>query len=131
MAGLLSGGQIILAREIKNMLIVGSIFVKENFAPGVGELGMLAVSAAYLRRGLGKLLVGAAEEVCRSKHCSRMRLELLTPRDSVHAVKVWLDAWYSSLGYVKGLPEDFGQAFPRIQPLLACDCIFTVYMKEL
>ena len=43
----------------------------------------------------------------------------------------WLEMWYGRLGYIKGAPEDFAAAFPRIAPLLAVPCEFTVYLKPL
>jgi GNAT superfamily N-acetyltransferase len=126
----LTESKIILAYTSTGLL-VGSIFVNPHFDESLGELGMLCVALSHLRKGLGNVLINAAELHCLSKGCKTMRLELLTPANFVHPVKAWLDLWYSSLGYVKGMPEDFGLAFPRVQPLLACDCVFTAYLKAL
>ena len=92
---------------------------------------MLSVAAEHLGRGLGRQLVGAAEARCRDSGRAVMRLELLAPRGYEHATKRWLGMWYQRMGYQKGQPDDFGAAFPRIAPLLACDCVFTVYLKAL
>lgn len=111
--------------------LCGCIFVNASFGEALGELGMLCVSETCLGRGLGRLLVSSAELYCKKNGCKQMRLELLTPRAFVHPVKAWLDGWYQRLGYVKGVTEDFGAAYPRIAPLLACECNFTVYLKDL
>jgi len=131
MTSFLSDGRIILAYEAATGAIVGSILVTHNFGEHLGELGMLCVAQTHLRQGLGKILVKAAEDHCRLKGCTEMRLELLKPAKFVHPVKTWLHEWYTSLGYIQGNSEDFASAFPRIAPLLACDCLFTVYKKQL
>ena len=92
---------------------------------------MIAAIEEETGKGLGKLLVAQAENRAREHGCTTMRLELLTPSDWEHPVKKILDAWYARLGYVKGGPEPFEAAHPHIAPLLACTCIFTVYLKPL
>jgi len=136
MAAHLAEGNILIAREREGIgseavRITGCIFVNSAFAAGTGELGMLSAASDCLGRGLGKQLVQAAEQHCRLAGCAHMRLELLTPRDFCHPTKAWLDRWYQRMGYTKGQPDDFGRAFPRIAPLLACECVFTAYLKAL
>lgn len=130
MRSFLLDSKILLARCISGE-IVGCVFVNTSFREGLGELGMLCVSETYLGKGLGTVLISAAEQHCRQFGCKKVQLELLTPRDYVHPVKAWLQGWYQRLGYVKGMPEDFGTAYPRMQPLLACECVFTAYVKQL
>lgn len=132
MTELLASSKMLLSREQSpSCLLVGCVYVNKSFGKHLGELGMLCIADSHLGKGLGLSLVKAAEEYCYSHGCTNMRLELLSPRSYVHEVKDWLDKWYTRLGYVKGQPEDFGAAFPRIQPLLACDCVFTPYIKQL
>ena len=131
MKSFISDGRIILAYEVATRTIAGSILVTHNFGERLGELGMLCVAQTHLRQGLGKILVKAEEDHCRLKGCTEMRLELLKPAKFVHPVKTWLHKWYTRLGYIQGNSEDFASAFPRIAPLLACDCLFTVYKKQI
>ena len=106
MAAHLKRGEILIARS--SVEVAGSIFVNPFFEENIGELGMLCVAEKFLRRGLGKMLVHAAEVHCKSvASCKHMRLELLTPAAYIHPVKAWLDKWYTSMGYVKGTPENF------------------------
>lgn len=113
--------------------IVGSIMVNSEFeqTKSIGELGMLAVSRQYLRLGIGRALVNAAEKYCSDAGCKTIRLELLEPSLYKHEFKVMLDSWYSSLGYVRGESEDFAELYTELAPLLACPCSFTVYLKPL
>ena len=74
---------------------------------------MLNVAEDHRRSGAGRALIAAAEERCRASGCQRIRLQLLTPKDFVHPVKVWLEQWYTQLGYVRqGDGEDFGKGVP-------------------
>ena len=128
----LQKSEILIARTSTEQLIAGSVFVNPFFEDSVGELGMLCVDEKFLRKGLGKLLVCAAEDYCKVEgNCKQMRLELLTPTAFAHPVKTWLEKWYISLGYVKGSPENFAENYPRIAPLLAMECEFTVYLKNI
>ena len=112
--------------------LAGSVLCDVAFdaAARVGELGMLCVDATCLGQGVGRLLMREAEATCVAAGCVAMRLELLSPSEFAHPVKVWLDGWYQREGYVKGALEDFASAYPRIAPLLV-PCVFTTYRKEL
>jgi len=66
-----------------------------------GEFGALVAGPAFRGRGIGSKLVEAAEAWAKSHALSRMRLELLTPRDWVHPGKQFLERWYSRRGYVR------------------------------
>lgn len=131
---ILAKGRLILCREVIGNTaypLVGSIMVNSQFDTSTGELGMLSVSADYLRLGIGGALVKAAETHCHTAGCTAMRLELLEPSAYKHEFKVMLDSWYSSLGYVRGGSEDFATLYTDLAPLLACPCSFTVYLKSL
>lgn len=125
----LSSSKILLARD--NDIIVGCIFVDKSFGDQLGELGMLSVSKSHLGKGLGVMLINAAESFCKSNGCLQMRLEVLTPKNYVHETKDWLGKWYERLGYVKGSPEDFAIHYAHIAPFLLCECIFYVYIKDI
>ena len=97
-----------------------------------GEIGMLAVASSHLGSGVGRRLVAAAEARCRSSGCAVARLELLAPRDWTHPFKARLREWYEGrLGYEPMHEADFAADYPRIAPLLACPCTYTVFHKEL
>ena len=114
-------------------IIVGSVYVTNCFNENseLGELGMLAVNKEYLGQGIGTLLINCAEEYCKKSNCKQIRLELLTPKSYEHPFKKRLNLWYTKLKYKKGITEDFNSAYPQIVPMLACDCDFTVYTKDL
>jgi len=96
------------------------------------ELGMLGVHQEWLRRGLGEVLIKAAEAKARRMGSSTMKLEILSPRDVEHPVKAMLKAWYTKRhGYVEAEQEDFAAGNPDLAPLLAVPCDFTVYRKPL
>ena len=112
---------------------MGSVFCNTVFdtEKKIGELGMLAAKDEFCGKGLGNGLISQAEARAKHNGCTNMRLELLTPRDWEHPVKVILDKWYTKVGYVKGDTEDFDKSYPHISPMLACPMNFTVYLKPL
>ena len=58
--------------------------------------------------------------------------QLLAPRDWTHPFKARLREWYECrLGYEPMHEADFAADYPRIAPLLACPCTYTVFHKEL
>lgn len=57
-----------------------------------GYFGMLSVAPAHQRTGLGARLVGAIEDFCRERGCTRMELTAVNLRQE-------LPAWYGKLGY--------------------------------
>jgi hypothetical protein len=60
-----------------------------------------------------------------------MQLELLVPREWSHPSKVFLNEWYTRIGYRidrTGSIEDF---YPALAPHLATPCDFIVYHKDL
>ena len=79
--------------------------------------------------GLGRSLIGRAEQRAKDHGCEKMRLELLTPRDWEHPVKKFLDEWYQRIGYVKGDEANFEDQYAHRVNDLACPCKFTVYLK--
>ena len=67
------------------------------------ELGMVSVHENYLRKGIATHLINAAEARGRELGCTTMRLEILSPRDWEHPMKVMLKKWYTEkLKYVEG-----------------------------
>mmetsp|Transcript_42706 Transcript_42706/g.101393 ORF Transcript_42706/g.101393 Transcript_42706/m.101393 type:complete len:189 (-) Transcript_42706:45-611(-) len=110
---------------------IGSVTVDPEAGPLRGELGMLSVTPELQGKGIGSRLLLAAEQSCRESGCEVVQLQLLLPARGVHLAKQKLHAWYSRLGYKAGSTTAFGECYPQITPLLACDCVLTTYTKEL
>ncbi|GBG29299.1 Hypothetical Protein FCC1311_055212 [Hondaea fermentalgiana] len=114
--------------------ILGSVMCKAPFKKDneeLAELGMLAVAENATGLGLGSQLIEAAETHARSKGCTIMRLEILSPAEYVHPFKQRLHKWYCRLGYEPGPVEDFKESYPALADLLAVKCKFQVYHKPL
>jgi len=110
--------------------IVGSIkyqIINET----TSEFGILVADRNYRGKGIGTVLVDAAEQKARSDNKKTMRLELLTPRHWQHPSKEFLKGWYSRLGYEPSFSEPFEKTNPEKVDMLAAECDFTVWLKEL
>ena len=60
-----------------------------------------------------------------------MQLELLVPRGWSHPSKVFLDQWYTRMGYRVTRTGAIEEAYPELAPLLATPCDFLIYRKPL
>lgn len=80
-----------------------------------GYFGMLAVDPQRQSRGLGRMLVAAAEEHCRCQGCEAMDITVLSLRAE-------LPAFYRKLGYEEIGTEEFRPSRP-LQHGLECHCI--------
>lgn len=118
-----------LSRSAENR-ILGQVVVK-SVGTVEFEVGMLAVTADVRGRGLGSMLMAAAERHACELGANALRLELLTPRHWDHPQKVKLDRWYRNLGFEPTASGDFGKEFPQLCKLLATEAKFTVYTKRL
>ena len=65
-----------------------------------GYFGMLSVDPARQGMGLGRRMVGAAEEYCRARGCRRMELQTVSLRTE-------LPPFYERLGYVRSGTKEF------------------------
>jgi GNAT superfamily N-acetyltransferase len=102
--------------------LAGCVRVRE-LDERTGELGML--SAARAGSGAGRELIALAEGWARERGKTRMRLQLLVPREGEHPFKVRLDGWYRRLGYAPVFREPFDH------PGLAAPCDLLNYEKTL
>lgn len=125
---LLRGKRLILADL--DGTIVGSVNVNLT-DESVAEFGMLAADPAHRGRGIGSMLVKAAEEWARSRNRVTMRLELLTPRLWTHPSKEFLKAWYTRIGYLPQFTEPLENTHPELVGELATECDFTVWHKKI
>jgi GNAT superfamily N-acetyltransferase len=130
---LLGAGRLVLALDRRGAvegsanLYVGG----EAFGRGVAEFGMLAVAEHALGHGVGRTLLRECQARAKAAGCTALRLEILHPSGWQHPAKTRLEAWYRREGFLPSAAEDFGRMFPHLQSSLACDCSFTVYLKQL
>ena len=92
---------------------------------------MLAADPAVRGRGVGRDLVRFAEDICRERGSTVMRLELLVPRDWVSEPKEFLRAWYSRLGYRLHRVGTIDEDHPQLAPQLAGPTDYQIYLKRL
>ncbi len=139
----IDGAQRTSAREITAFVGAGELAVArvdgrpagvvriQQLDPDTGEFGMLAVDPAIRGRGVGRDLVRFAEDTCRERGSTVMRLELLVPRGWVLESKEFLHAWYSRLGYRLDRVGTFDQDYPHLAPHLAGPTDYRIYLKRL
>jgi GNAT superfamily N-acetyltransferase len=96
-----------------------------------GEFGMLAADPAVRGRGVGRDLVRFAEDTCRERGRTVMRLELLVPRGWVLDSKEFLHAWYTRLGYELDRVGTIDEDYPQLAPQLAGPADYRIYRKRL
>jgi GNAT superfamily N-acetyltransferase len=128
MAGLVRAGQIAVARL--NGTVVGTVRV-QRLDCAVGEFGMLVAEPAHRGLGIGRRLVGFAEQASRERGLSTMQLELLVPRTWTHPGKQSLHDWYTRIGYQPVRKGTIDEQYPALAPLLTTPCDFVTYQKPL
>jgi GNAT superfamily N-acetyltransferase len=119
-AELLEAGELLVIE--RDGELAGCVRVRE-LDDATGELGLL--SAAREGGGVGRELIAAAEDWARERDKTRMRLQLLVPKEGDHPFKARLDGWYRRLGYRPLHREDFPH------PGLAIPCDLLNYEKAL
>jgi GNAT superfamily N-acetyltransferase len=130
-ARLIAGGEIAVARDGDgDAPVVGSIRV-HALDGHTGALGMLVADPAHRGEGVGRDLMGFAEEHCRRQDHTVMQLELLVARQWTHPTKAFLDTWYARRGYRPVRSRPMAEARPRLAPFLATACDLVVYHKPL
>lgn len=95
-ARLLEKGTFLLAEAEGRLL--ACVYVE--LRPDRGYFGMLSVDPSRQGEGLGRLLVGAAEDRCRSRGCRLMEIEVVDLREE-------LPPFYRRLGYAEAGEEPF------------------------
>ncbi|GAA2591702.1 GNAT family N-acetyltransferase [Winogradskya consettensis] len=128
MRGLVDAGEIAVARRAGR--VVGQVRIV-RLEPGLGEFGMLAAEPSEQGSGIGRQLVQFAEDWARAQGFPTMQCELLVPRDWEHPVKEFLRAWYTRIGYRQVSTGSIDEMFPHLAPLLATECSFLVFHKDL
>jgi GNAT superfamily N-acetyltransferase len=128
MAEMIATGQIAVARV--DGQIVGSVRVQQ-LDSGEGEFGLLVADPARRGEGIGRELVGFAEELSRQRGRGVMQLEVLMPREWTLENKEFLHAWYTRIGYRPVRRGTIDERYPQLAPLLATPCDFVIYSKDL
>lgn len=110
--------------------VVGCVRVRQ-IDDTTAEFGLLAARSGRWGAGVGRALVGFAEQAGRDAGRSVMELELMAPRDGPHPAKDFLRAWYERLGYRAVGRSDLARVHPGLGPRLARPCDFVRYRKPL
>lgn len=127
-AGLIRAGEITVARVDGGT--VGCIRIQRLDAD-TSEFGMLAASSDHRGIGVGRRLVDFAERDSLETDRGTMQLELLVPRAWAHPSKEFLAGWYERIGYAVTRTSTIDESYPQLAPLLATDCDFVIYRKDL
>jgi GNAT superfamily N-acetyltransferase len=128
-ADMIAAGQLVIARDPDGTLI-GAMRLQQ-LPTGEGELGMLVTHPKRRGAGIGKDLVGYAEDWARNRGADTMQLELLYPNTWTHPVKKFLRDWYTRLGYVVVRTGDLADDYPGLVARLATPCDFLIFHKPL
>jgi GNAT superfamily N-acetyltransferase len=139
---LISAGHFLTVRTLDRTTILGCVKTCPDIDEGsIGEWGCLAVADGQLNRGLGSMLVTAAESRLRAAKCCTAQLELLSPIHWRHEHKERLREWYTKIGYKLKVPGDFSSSTVQFKEgtrlmdnerfVLACDANLTAYRRPL
>jgi GNAT superfamily N-acetyltransferase len=128
LADLVRQGQLAVARDDDR--VAGCVRVASIDA-GTAELGLLSVADAARGTGVGRARMRFAERCALDRGHATMRLQLLVPREGVHAFKQRLDAWYRRAGYRVVAAEDFAAGYPESAAWLAAPCELVTYERPL
>ena len=119
----------ILVSSIENE-IIGVVSVSE-ITSAIAGFSMLSTHKAHQGKGIGRTLINAVEEWAKGEKYAIMQLELLIPKTHKNASKEMLTNWYTQLGYQKTKTEPFENSYPDKAALLACECDFTIWQKNI
>lgn len=109
-------GDFLVLEDDRNT-IAGCVYVTRN--QDVGYFGMLSIDPARQGQGLGRQLIAAAEEHCRSAGCREMELEVVNLRTE-------LPPFYRRFGYAETGTRPFTDTEQASRP-----CHFIVMTKRL
>ncbi|KAK3317547.1 hypothetical protein B0T19DRAFT_293565 [Cercophora scortea] len=111
--------------------LVGTIRVFP-LTPQLADIGMLCCAPSLSGTGVGRRLVEFAENHARRVLGAKtMQLEVLSPVEFVHPLKVRFQSWYERMGYAIVRVGDFGDEFPHLQPHLVTRIEYRVFEKRL
>jgi ribosomal protein S18 acetylase RimI-like enzyme len=118
------GSHLLIHREADDQSLLGSVLLAPE-ANGSWYLGTLAVDPSLQNRQLGRTLLAASEEFAKERGAVRMRMTVLSVRDT-------LIAWYERRGYMlTGETKPFPYGDDRFGRPLRDDLYFVVLEKSL
>ena len=125
---LIRSSSVIAARS--NTTIVG-VIVLQSKTTDIAEFGMLSTHIKHQSKGIGTILISAAEDLALDENHKIMQLELLIPKHVTNQSKIKLQNWYLKLGYKAVKKESFEVLYPEKVADLAIECDFTIWQKQL
>lgn len=111
LAEMMQKGNFLLAHDASGRLLA-SVYVEPRGKRGY--FGMLAVDPAQQGKGLGRMMIEAAEDYCRQQGCKAMDILVLSLRLELPP--------YRKLGYVETGVEEFHPSRP-LKPGVECHCV--------
>ena len=127
-ASAISAGQMLVARV--DGRIAGCLRTRA-LDTTTSDVGLIGVDPEAWGAGIGRALVGAAENLARARGATTMRLELLFPRTGTHPDKERLRAWYARRGYSVVATIPFEDYVPHAAPLLSAPGDILLFEKPL
>ena len=117
-------GFLMTLREQEGALLLGTFWLDPK-GDGVWHLSLFMVKPEQQNRGIGRMLLAAAEEFATERGGRRMRMSVLHVRDT-------LNAWYERRGYrLTGETEPFPYGDDRYGRPLRDDLHFVILEKQL
>ena len=110
--------------------VVGGLRYYET-EPGIFSFGLFGADFSKSRLGIGRALIERVEEEAGKKGASKIRIQILVPRNFELPVKTILAAWYQRLGYVYTHTTHFEVEFPDHARGIIVPCNFDYYCKVL
>jgi GNAT superfamily N-acetyltransferase len=118
LAEMMEAGDFLIAHD-ESGTVVASVYVEVRGQRGY--LGVLSVDPSQQGKGLGRVMVDAAEQYCRERGCNGMDLVVVSLRTD-------LPPFYRKLGYVETGIEEFRPS-RKLKAGLECHCV--VMSKQL
>ncbi|MFB0925643.1 MAG: hypothetical protein QMB65_10250, partial [Vicingaceae bacterium] len=110
--------------------ICGCIHI-ETMSKVMSKFKMLVANPLFKGVGVGSVLVKFAENEALKSGAAKMQLELLVPTGYKHSDKIFLNSWYTRIGYQKTAEHDVNYLDPGLTKLLKTDCVAEIYQKVL
>jgi GNAT superfamily N-acetyltransferase len=112
LAAMMRKGEILIAENGSGQLL-GCIYVEVRGQRGY--FGQLAIDPAHQRKGLGRVIIEAAEDHLRRQGCEAVDITVLSLRPELPPI-------YRKYGYAETGTEEFHPPVP-LKPGLECHCI--------
>lgn len=93
--------------------------------------GLFGADFSLSGKGIGKALIDRVEEEAKKAVASKIKIEILRPKNFDIPIKVVLHNWYQRLGYKFIGTVDFAEEFPDCAKGILIPCVFDYYVKQL